>query len=174
MTPTRLRTLAAIAAITLALGWLLVAVVDQFWGRLLQVPWTAAAALAMMALSLLIWALLARPRLQRKPGRAPMNPIVAARTAALSMAASRTGAGVLGFYTGVAIGLIPSLQTPAGRDYAIAAAAAAVASLLLVIVGLWLESLCRIRGDGDDKDGGLARGRPLTGQATSEAAGDAS
>lgn len=171
MTPTRVRTLLVIAAAFALLGWLLVAAIDQLAGRLLQVPLSAAGALALMALALLIWGLLARPRLERRPGREPLNPIVAARTAALAMAASRTGAGVGGFYLGVAIGMVPSLSAPAGREYAVAAVAAAVASVGLAAVGLWVESICRLRGD--DDSGGPA-GPRASGQAGSEAARSAS
>lgn len=175
MTPTRPRTLLLIAVVVALLGWLLVAAIDQFAGRLLQVPLSAAGALALIAMALLIWGLLAKPRLERKPGREPLPPIVAARTAALALAASRTGAAVGGFYVGVAIGMLPFLTSPAGREYAVAAAAAALASLLLTLVGLWVESICRLRGDDDDSDDGpAAQGPRATGQASSEAARTAS
>ncbi len=169
MTPTRIRTLAVIALATVLLGWLLVTLVDSLAQRLLPVPWTAAAALALMALSLLVWALLARPRLLRKPGREPLPPLTAARTAALAMAASRTGAGVGGFYAGVVLGLLPSWDTPAGRDYLLAAAAAALASAALAAVALWLESLCRLRGD-DDGEAETGNGRARRGPASDGAA----
>lgn len=169
MTPTRPRTLLLIAAVAALGGWLLVAAVDRFAGRLLQVPWTAAAALALTAGALLVWGLLARPRLQRKPGRLPLHPITAARTAALALAASRTGAAVGGWYLGVAMGMLPFLTSPAGRDHALAAAAAAIASALLTAVGLWVESLCRLRGDDDSERRG-GSGRLAPGQAGNEAA----
>lgn len=134
-------------------GWVLVQLFDRLVGRLLPVPPAAAAGLLLMALFLLVWGLMAKPRLQRAPGKPPLDPIVAARTAALALAASRTGALVMGFYVGVALGMVPYLQAPAGRAYLGAAVAAAVASLLLAAVGLWLERVCRIRDD-DDADGG--------------------
>jgi uncharacterized membrane protein len=113
-----------------------------------------------MAVSLFVWGLLARPRLQRKPGREPLDPIVATRTAALALAASRTGAAVMGFYFGIALALVPSLDTPAGREYAAAAAAAALASLVLAAVGLWVESMCRLKGDSDEGKGASPRAQP--------------
>jgi hypothetical protein len=151
--------LVALAVVFAVLGWLATALVDKLYGRLLQVPMAAGVALALVALALLAWGLLAKPRLQRASGKAPMDPIVAARTAALALAASRTGAVVLGFYLGVAIALVPSLSTPAGREYAAAAVGAAVASLLLTVVGLWVESICRLPDD-PDSDGPGATGRP--------------
>lgn len=170
MTPTRIRTLAVIALVTVVLGWLLATLVDALAQRLLPVPWAAAAALAMMAFALFVWTVLARPRLLRKPGRPPLPPMTAARTAALAMAASRTGAGVGGFYAGVALALLPSWDTPAGRDYALAAGSAALASAALVVVALWLESLCRLRGGDPDGEGAPSSGPAQSGPASGEAA----
>jgi hypothetical protein len=173
MTPTRIRTLAVIALATVLLGWFIVAMVDALAQRLLPVPWSAAVALALMAFALLVWALLARPRLLRKPGRPPLPPLTAARTAALAMAASRTGAGVGGFYAGVALGLLPSWDTPAGQDYVLAAAGAAAASAVLAVVGLWLESLCRLPGGDEDGEGAPGNGSAQQGPASGEAARNA-
>lgn len=167
MTPTRIRTLLLLGGITLVLGWLTVSLVERLSQRLLPVPWTSAAALALIALALLGWGLLAKPKLQRKPGRPRMDPIVAARTAALAMAASRTGAAVGGFYAGVALALLDELDTPAGRQYAAAGAAAVLASLALTIVGLWLESICRLKDGGEGKNGKPSGSGP--GQATNTA-----
>lgn len=170
MTPTRVKTLAVIALLAVVLGWLVAVLVDSLAQRLLPVPWAAAAALLLTAVALFAWALLARPRLLGRPGRPPLPPMTAARTVALAMAASRTGAGVGGFYAGVALGLLPAWDTPAGREYALAAGAAAVASLLLTLVALWLESLCRIRGDDGDGEGAPGSGRGKPGPASGEAA----
>lgn len=154
MTPTRIRTLLPIAAGGIGVGWALATFVDRSVGRLLPVPPAAAAALAVIALFLLLWGLYARPRLQRRPGRAPLDPLVATRTAALAMAASRTGSVLLGFYLGVALAMLPSWETPAGRTYTIVSIVAAIAGLALAAVGLWVEHICRLRGD--DHPGGKA------------------
>lgn len=167
MTPTRIRTLLLLGGVTLVLGWATVSVVARLSQRLLPVPWTSAAALAIIALALLAWGLLAKPKLQRQPGRPRMDPIVATRTAALAMAASRTGAAVGGFYAGVALSLLDELDTQAGRQYAAAGAAAAVASLGLTVVGLWLESICRLKDGGEDKNGKRQGSGP--GEATNTA-----
>lgn len=147
MTPTRLRTLALIALIAAVAGWVVVTLVDALLGRFLPVPWTAALAIALLTAFLLVWGLLAKPRLQGQPGVERLEPVVAARTAALALASSRTGAAVFGFYAGVAIGLVPYLDTQAGRDYAWSAAGASLASIALVIVALWLERMCRLPED---------------------------
>jgi len=149
MGTTRLRLLIALAVIAAVLGYAVVTIVAGRSGQVLQVPWLAAATLWVLALALLIWALLSRPRLQRKPGAKPMPPLMAARTAALAMAASRAGALVTGFYGGVALASLPHRDTPAGMTTTWASAASAVGALLLVAAALWLEYLCRLPLDDD-------------------------
>jgi hypothetical protein len=168
MKQTRWVPLVAIAAIALAVGWVLVDVVERVAGRILGVPWLAALGLWVLALGVLGWAVLSRGRLGDKPtsGPAPatgardaarrigtdkrMPPLVAARTAALALAASRTGALIGGFYLGIALGLIGVRDTPTGSASFTAALASVIACIVLVGAALWLESLCRLR-DGDDE-----------------------
>jgi hypothetical protein len=144
MKPTRIPLLLAVAVVTAAVGWGVVQVVDAWLGRLVPVPWLAAAALWLLAGAVAWWAVTSRPRLQRRPGAKPMPPLVAARTAALGMAGSRIGALVMGFYSGIAIGMIPSIGTPSGLQAFWAATLAAVGALGLVAASLWLEHLCRL------------------------------
>jgi hypothetical protein len=155
MRPTRLRLLVAVAVVAAAIGWGLVHVVESWLGRIVPVPWLAAAALWLVAGAVGYWAWSSRPRLQRRPGAKPMPPLVAARTAALAMAASRIGALVLGFYAGIAIGMAPHLQTPSGQQTFWAAGLAAAGAAALVAAALWMEHLCRLpAGPPDDPQGG--------------------
>jgi len=159
--PTRWVPLVAIAAIALAVGWVLVDLVERLAGRVLGVPWLAAVALWVLALGVLGWAVLSRGRLGGKPRSGPaavgaagtpdrrMPPLVAARTAALAMAASRTGALIGGFYLGIALGLIGVRDTPTGSASMSASIASVLACVVLVGGALWLESMCRLR-EGDD------------------------
>lgn len=164
MKPTRWVPLIAIAAIGLAAGWVLVDVVERVTGRILGVPWLAAGALWVLALAVLGWALLSRDRIgppSRGPDVAPIDPqrpppplpgsslppLVAARTAALALAASRTGALIGGFYLGIALGLIPVIATPSGSSSAAAAVASVIACVVLVASALWLERMCRVHDD---------------------------
>jgi hypothetical protein len=150
MRPTRVRVLMALAVLAAAAGWGLLQVSTGQSGRVLPVPWLAAATIWLLSIGVAIWAALCRPRLQRKAGTRPMPPLVAARTAALAMAASRTGALVAGFYAGVALGSFPARMTPAGSDAMWAALATAVGALGLVCAALWLEWLCRLPAEGPD------------------------
>lgn len=159
MRPTKVRVLVLLAVLAATLGWVAVSLVHGQSGRMLPVPWLAAATMWTLAVALGIWALLSRPRLARRPGTRPMPPIVAARTAALAMAASRTGSLVAGFYLGAAIGAFPGRATPAGQDTLWASLGAASGSLVLVGVALWLEHICRLPVDHDDAKGARP-GRP--------------
>ena len=96
MTPTSLRLLFTLAAVSAVGGWVIADLVDRFAGRGMPVPWTAPATLAILALALLFWAL----GMRRKLRDGQVDPFVATRTAALAMAASRTGAIAAGVYAG--------------------------------------------------------------------------
>jgi len=150
MHPTRIRLLVGIGVVCTALGWGLVQVVASWFGRLLPVPWLAAAALWLLAGALAYWTVQARPRLQGRVGTKPMEPIVAARSAALAMAASRIGALMSGFYAGVAIGMAGRLGTPSGAQAFWSSALASVGALGMVAAALWLEHSCRVPLDRDD------------------------
>lgn len=156
MTATRWRLLVALLIVSAAIGWAIVVIVDALASRILPVPWLAGATTWLLALALLFWTLLARPRLQRKPGSKPMDPLVAARTAALAMAASRTGAIIAGVYLGVMIGTFDHRETPAGASTLWAALATATGAIALTVVAMWLERICRIKSDDDDQAIGSA------------------
>ena len=162
MTPTRIRMLIVLAVIAGALGWGAAELVSGQSGRVIPVPWLAGVTMWLLAFALGVWALLARPRLRRTEGARPMAPLVAARTAALAMAASRTGAIVGGFYTGTIIGALAMRMSEAGMDTIIRAGVAALGSLALVVIALWLERLCRLPEDDDEERG---TGAPHSGRA---------
>lgn len=163
MKPTRARLLLTVAAVSGVLGWSMTRLADSVAGRYLPVTWTAAGAIWLLTLFLLLWTWTVRPKLLRREGTAPLQPHVAARTTALALASSRTGAAVAGVYAGVTVAFLGELAAPAARDSAIAAGVASVGGLALVAVGLWLESLCRI----DEEDGDLNdHGQVVRGAAT--------
>jgi len=159
--PTRVPVLLVVAALGTAAGWVAVQVMENATGRALPVPWLAAATLWLLALALTFWTLTCRSRLpHRAVGRQsatsasvrrPMHPIVAARTAALAMAASRVGAAVGGFYAGIAIGVV-ARTTEAARGVLWTALAACAAALVITVVAVWLEALCRLPQDPDAPD----------------------
>jgi Kef-type K+ transport system membrane component KefB len=145
-----------LVVVTAALGWALAQVVTAFTGRALPVPWLASVTLLSLAVALLIWTLLCRPRLPRRTRLGerirptnPLPPLVAARTAALAMAASRVGSIVGGLYLGILIGETPNASTAAGRS-ALLAGLAAAGAVAMAVVGVWLEAMCRLPQDPRD------------------------
>ena len=151
MTPTRPRLLAALVVVSAAVGWGVVRLVDAYLDRSLPVPWTAALVMLVLGIALALWARGTRARLAGRPGTKPMDPIVAARSAALAMAASRTGAIVAGFYAGVTIGLLPGWSVPYVHDRVVVSAATVLTASLVVAAALWLERVCRVPPDASDE-----------------------
>ena len=153
MQPTRISLLATLALLAGTAGWAIARLFDSFSERSLQVPLSAPVATFVLTIALFVWTVLSRPRLLRRKGTKPMDPLLAARTAALAMAASRAGALVAGLYGGIALGLLPLWSTSAGRDSVILGALTSGFGILLAAVAVWLERICRIK-DGDDDRGG--------------------
>ena len=152
MEPTRLRLLVALAVLAGAVGWAAAKLVDAYANRTLPVPWTMAVAMAMLALALALWARGTKARLSGREGTKPMDPIVAARTAALALAGSRTGALVAGFYVGVGLALVSDWSVPAVRDRIVVALVTVGFAVLVVAAAIWLERICRIPPDDAPRD----------------------
>lgn len=151
-----------VTAATGVLGWLFADWVDSR-GRLPSVPWMAVLVIWVIVGFVAAWTLVARRRLNPKPPAQRMTPIVAARTAALALAGSRTGAIIAGLYGGVALRLVQETAVAAGRERLLAAALAAVGGLVLAALSLWLERICRLPDDPDEAGRALeGRRRPGT------------
>ncbi len=163
MKPTSLPWLVGVAVIAALIGWGLVDWVDGR-GRLVAVPWSAVVVIWVVAGFVGAWTLAARRRLHPKPDARrrpePMNAVVAARTTALAFAGSRTGAIVLGLYGGVALRLLQETGVAAGRERLLAAALAALGGLVLALLSLWLERICRLPEDAEDPEDRLRRRDP--------------
>jgi hypothetical protein len=170
---TRIRTLVAIAVAAAVLTWAGVGVWERWQAELPGVPRGAPGALAILAAILLAMALSIRSRLRQRQaavealeGRAgpparpkgslpsplpkPVNPFFAARAVALAKASSHVGSAVLGFYAGYGLFLLDELAAPGLRERALLCGLAALASLALVAVAVWLERICRLPSDDDD------------------------
>ena len=150
MTPTSARLLVTLGVVSAVAGWVVADMVDRIAGRSVPVPWTAPATLVILAVALVFWAFGMRRRLRE--GR--VDPFVAARTAALAMAASRTGAMATGVYAGFLVWFVGQWWIEAARQRGLASLVAVVAGLLVVAAALWLERICRITTDSDDDDDG--------------------
>jgi uncharacterized membrane protein required for colicin V production len=156
MQQTKISMLAVLAILAAAVGWSFAQLWPTFFGQGMPVGIGSAIAMILVFVTLLIWTLMTRARL--KPG-ATMNrlhPIVAARTAALAMSASRVGSLAFGFYVGVLLSNMVADYSSAGTDRIRISAMTAVASLLTAAVALWLERICQIKeppSNGDSING---------------------
>lgn len=154
MKPTRIWMLVALFCVATSLGWSLAQLTAHWTGQIALVGWSMPATMGLLVVALTIWTLLARPRLLRKPGHAPLPPLTAARTAALALAASRVGTLVAGIHTGLFVAALAHKDTAGGREEFLIAGITAVVSVVFAVVGRWLESLCRIKSSGDKPGAG--------------------
>lgn len=159
MKPTSIPWLLGVAGIAALVGWGFAAWVDGY-GRLPAVPWMAVVVVWVVAGFVGAWAVVARRRLHPKPGAPRMAPLTAARTTALALAGSRTGAVFLGLYGGIGLRLLQETAVAAGRERLLAAALAALGGLVLAGLSLWLENLCRLPDDPDEGASSARGGRP--------------
>ena len=152
MQQTKISMLVVLAILAAAVGWSFAQLWPTLAGQGMPVSVGSAIAMILVFITLLIWTLMTRARL--KPGATlkRLHPIVAARTAALAMSASRVGALALGFYVGVFLANIVSDYSSAGTDRIRISAVTAFASLLTAAVALWLERICRLKEPPADRD----------------------
>ena len=152
MQQTKFSMLVDLAILAAAVGWSFAQLWPTFFGQGMPVSVGSAIAMLLVFITLLIWTLMTRARL--KPGAtiSRLHPIVAARTAALAMSASRVGALAFGFYVGVFLANIAADYSSAGTDRIRISAVTAIASLLTAIVAVWLERICRLKEPPADSD----------------------
>jgi hypothetical protein len=156
MQQTKISMLAVLAILAAAVGWSFAKLWPTLFDQGMPVSVGSAIAMVLVFVTLLIWTLMTRARL--KPGATlnRLHPIVAARTAALAMSASRVGSLAFGFYVGVFLANIVAGYSSAGTDRIRISVVTAVASLLTAAVALWLERICQIKeppSNGDSING---------------------
>ncbi|MFC7550315.1 DUF3180 domain-containing protein [Plantactinospora sp. GCM10030261] len=149
MGPTRPASLIVAGLAAAAVAWLLI---SSFYGDIPALPWLPPVTLAALAVLEGYAALTTRARIERRPGRDPVEPLTVARYAVLAKASSMAGAIFAGFYAGVTVWLVIE-RTRAATDDLPAAVGGLVASLALVAAALWLERACRVpeRPDEDEQ-----------------------
>jgi len=144
MRATTWRLLVAIAAVSGLLSWGLLHAWTNGVGGLPDVPWPTAVVIAVFGSAVLASALLLRPRIRHKEGHRPLEPLVAARYAVLSLASSRAGALFVGGYGGFLALALTDLTIDYRRHVALVSGLCVLASCVLVAGGLVLERVCRL------------------------------
>lgn len=142
MTPTRLRTLALIAAVAGALAYVFF---RARYGSFAVVPWSVSVTTFGLAVAEAFWAPGVRARLEGRPRTRPILPIAVARTAAFAKASSPLGALLAGAWAGILVYVLPRrTQLAAAGEDTWRAALGLLTALLLVAAALRLERVCRV------------------------------
>jgi hypothetical protein len=147
--PTRLPVLAVTLIVAAALTW---SVVRFLYGSLPLLPWTMVPSLLLLALGELYTAFVTRARIQRRPGTKPIEPLVAARLAALAKASAYGAAVLTGVFGGATIYLASSLDKPTPRRDFFVSGGTALAAIALIAAALILEHACRVPKGPEDED----------------------
>lgn len=162
MKPTRVSTLAVVAVVCAALGWLLL---RSLYSRLPPLPWTGVPALLIAALAE-AWTgrdLKARIAARRGSGQGtgrgsglgtgrglkPVPPMFVSRMVALAKASSLAAAIIAGLAAGFDIYLSGSLSASVPRQDALTAVVTFAAAVVLACAALYLENCCRVPADPD-------------------------
>jgi hypothetical protein len=147
--PTSVATLVVAA---MAAGALALLSVSHWFFDISSLPWLPAVTLLALAIVEFVLAQQTRARIERKPGRLPVEPLAVARYVVLAKASSLAGAIFAGFTLAVTLWLVIQAQqlAHAQRGLPIAALSAG-ASLALVAAALLLERACRVPEDPDEK-----------------------
>ncbi|MCX4469648.1 DUF3180 domain-containing protein [Micromonospora sp. NBC_01655] len=158
MGPTRISTLVVAGLAAAAVAWLLIS--SLYYSGIPRLPWLPVVTLAGLAVLEAYATVNTRGRLERKPGREPVNPLLVARFVVLAKASALAGAIFTGFYAGLT-GWLFVERTRAATEDRPAAGAGLLASLALVAAALWLERACRVpERPEDERDADHRERRP--------------
>jgi hypothetical protein len=146
MRPTRRRDLALAALLAGIVGYLVTrhSYSDLPSPSLYSLLW-----LVVLTIAEVYVALVTRSRLAGRHGTRPINPLVAARIAALAKATSLVGSLALGVYAGFFGWVIQLESTAATRDARTTGVGVGL-SVLLIAAASFLEHVCRVPDHPDD------------------------
>jgi Protein of unknown function (DUF3180) len=143
--PTNMATLLVAGFAAAALAWL---TIGTWYWNIPSLPWIPAVTLLALAVFEFALAQQTRARIERKPGRPPVEPLAVARYAVLAKASSLAGAIFVGFTAAMtawllieAMGATPNEHASNGLPTSILSL---IASIALVVGALWLERACRV------------------------------
>jgi hypothetical protein len=146
MQPTRRRDLAIAALLAAVISYL---VTRHSYSDLPSPGVYSLAWLVVLTIAEVYVALVTRSRLAGRHGTRPINPLVAARIAALAKATSLVGSLALGVYAGFFGWVIQLESTAATRDARTTGIGVGLA-MLLIAAAMFLEHVCRVPDNPDD------------------------
>lgn len=135
-----------------SVGYFSSSIYENLTSQLIFITLNTALAIFLLNMAILFWGLNFRNRLNARPNKNSVDPLVAARTTALAFAASRTGALLSGFYLAVAIYFVPVLANSASTQRLTNALITFALNLWLTFLGLWLERICTVKQRFDQDD----------------------
>lgn len=151
--PTSMATLVVAGLAAAALAWL---TIGTWYWNIPSLPWIPAATMLALAVFEFALAQQTKARIERKPGRPPVEPLAVARYVVLAKASSLAGAIFAGFTAAMTIwlfiqsgGAIPNEHASNGLPASIVSL---IASIALVVGALRLERACRVPEQPDQKE----------------------
>lgn len=141
MKPSRPSIIIGFAVVAAVVAW---SIVRFTYASLPLLPWTAMPTLVVLAFAEAYIGMGTKARIQHRSGARPIEPLVAARLAALGKASSHTAAALGGVALGLTIYLAGSLDKPTPRSDFFVSLGTTIACALLVAAALYLEQACRI------------------------------
>jgi uncharacterized protein DUF3180 len=154
--PTKVATLVAAALAAGGLSWW---GFSQFYGQIPDLNWLPGLTLAGLAVVEFVAAVNTRARIEHRPGRGRVNPLLVARYAVLAKASSLAGAIFAGVYAGIGVWAFTEHGRLRVADTNLPPAVAGlIGAIALVTAALVLERACRVPPSEDDKDNGAGGG----------------
>jgi hypothetical protein len=142
MQRTRVTTLLLVTVLSTAVGWAVVRVLSSRGVTLPAVPWLMVGVLLLIAAVVLGMGISVRQYLRGK--HPTLDPMRAARTAVLAKASCYTGALLAGWYAAQVIAVLGDLGIESQRARAVTAGLAVLGAVVLAVVGLVVEHICRV------------------------------
>lgn len=150
LTPTRVPTLVAVAAVCALVAWL---AIRTTFPQLPSLPWAPALALLVLAAAEAITGRNLKARIggRRDDGKA-LAPIAVVRAAALAKASSLGGAVFAGLAAGCLLYSLGLASLPVAGRNAINSGVILGSAVILIAAALYLEHCCRAPSRSDDDD----------------------
>ncbi len=150
MTYTRPRDLFAAGLVAAVLVYF---AVSFGYGEIPRLPALAGASLLIVAVIDAVLAVTLRPRVRRKEGTEPLEPVTATRAVALAKASSLAAAIMAGVWFGMLFYLLPIYSdVQAARSDTLTAVIGLVSAAALIAGGLWLEYVLRNPDEPEEHD----------------------